>query len=266
MKSGTTSLHEWLGKQPELWMLPVKEPHFFSVHVNFHKGLPWYSAMFADAPVGSLVGESSTSYTDPKWNEVAAERIAATIPAAKLIYVMRHPIDRLVSDLRHEIRQGRETRGLNVAITDAAGGHVRRSCYFACLQPYIERFARDQICVVRLDDLLTDEAPAWAQIFSFLGLPPRPRPTSVHNATADQVKAAWLMRWLRRRSWGRHVRRLPGPMRAAVKSLASGVANDDAPMPPLPDHVARVVWDDVAKLEAWLGLSDPLWKREAAAL
>ena len=265
-RSGTTSLHNWLAAQPEVFMYPGKETHFFSQDWVWANGVDWYAGLFAGARPGQLVGEGSTSYTDPQYHRAAAERMAATVPDVKLLFIVRHPVARLRSDLDHHLRQGRETRPPEIAAADPDAPHAQRSHYFACLEPFIERFDKDQFCVVRFEDVVAPPYRGWDDVLRHLGLPPRPTPATVHNAGAGQPDARWLMQRLRRSRVGPATRRLPAPLRAAAKRLA-GALSRPRPAGPgpvtVPAAVTGPIWADVARLEEWLELEAPLWEDPA---
>ena len=91
----------------------MKEPVFFSDETAWNRGTDWYRSLFAESAPGSLTGEASVEYTDPAVADTAAARIAATIPDARLVCLLRDPIDRLRSHYRHEVQ-----RGLGVARGD----------------------------------------------------------------------------------------------------------------------------------------------------
>src|SRR3954454_4204373 len=84
MKSGTTSLFEWLGEQPEVWLPAMKEPRYFAPghaqnfdrYVDDGYGRDWYFDLFAGAPSGAITGEASPSYTEGGQQFLAAARIA----------------------------------------------------------------------------------------------------------------------------------------------------------------------------------------------
>ncbi len=81
MKSGTTSLYQWLGGQPECALAREKEPDYFSREDVWQRGLEWYSELFADAPLGKLIGEASKSYTKPfQSSPLAARRMPRSFP------------------------------------------------------------------------------------------------------------------------------------------------------------------------------------------
>src|SRR3954470_10329564 len=121
MKCGTTALHRYLDAHPQISMATVKEVNFFIgattapdgdedtwwQHGQWHRGVAWYAGLFDEtAPVR---GETSPGYTSPASTE-AAGRMAAVVPDARLVYLVRHPLDRAVSQYRHHVRDGTETR------------------------------------------------------------------------------------------------------------------------------------------------------------
>ena len=97
-KCGTTSLHEYLDLHPEVAMSREKELDFFVEEKHWGRGVEWYAAQFEDAPVR---GESSPSYTAyPRYRGVP-ERIRRVVPDAKLVYLVRDPVERIVSHFVH---------------------------------------------------------------------------------------------------------------------------------------------------------------------
>src|SRR5271168_5119276 len=103
MKSATTTLHEQLARQPGVCMSRPKEPNFFSDDANYAQGWRWYSSHFRGSRAGVGRGESSTHYTKLPTFPRTVERMVRDLPRIKLIYVMRHPIERLVSQYVHEL-------------------------------------------------------------------------------------------------------------------------------------------------------------------
>src|SRR4051794_28774000 len=206
-KSATTTLYAWLHEQPEVVMSEPKEPAFFAKRWDL--GLDWYRSLF-DAPDGVLTGEASTIYTQPPHDTTVARRMADVVPDARLVYVVRHPIDRLLSHYAHSYRKGRIGKNFEKAMTDPHSVFVGTSCYHERLSPFIAAFPREQICVVRTEDLVaSDDESGWTAILRHLGLPSRPRPTGAHNV-------AWQPRQSRavlRVSGARRRLRVPAPPR-----------------------------------------------------
>jgi hypothetical protein len=265
MKSGTTTLYRWLEAQPEIFLPTTKEPNFFSDETRWARGLSWYGDLFAGAGAQQLAGEASVAYTSPRWSEVAAPRIAETLPTVRLIYLVRHPIERLRSQYRHQVQRGRERRSLPEALRDPDNEYVGHSRYFSCLRPYISAFPREQLCVVRFEDLVSESAPAWRSVVRALGVPDRPAPKGAHNVTGAKRQFTRPMLWLWERELLGAASRLPGPVRRLGKRLLTRGGTSYSQqirrsLAPIPAELERTVWEDIVSLEDWLG-AGPLWER-----
>src|SRR5918995_6359489 len=151
VKGGTTSIHHYLGLHPEINMSKPKELNFFVKELNWDLGIPWYEGRFDDrCPVR---GESSPHYTNlPRYHGVA-QRIHDNIPDAKLLYMVRDPISRILSHWRHATGAGYETGTMEERLAAPEGTYVQRSLYWMQLQPYLEMFPREQIAVFTQEEL-----------------------------------------------------------------------------------------------------------------
>lgn len=179
MKCGTSALHRYLDRHPDISMSEPKELNFFFgpdtvedgeqawVHGTWGLGKEWYTAHFpSDVPVR---GESSPGYTSPDHPE-APERMAKVIPDAQLLYLVRDPVDRAVSQYRHHRRECAERRPMGRALLDGGSQYLARSRYLERLQPYLAHFDRAQIMVVIAEDLLHRRRPALQGVYRFLGV------------------------------------------------------------------------------------------------
>lgn len=183
MKCATSALHEYLDVHPDIGMSRLKELNFFNgpaepphddpdtwwVTGQWHRGLGWYTTQFPDAPVR---GESSPAYTSPSYPEVP-ERMAAVIPDARLLYLVRDPVDRAVSQYAHHVRDGTERRPVDEAVLDPKSQYVARSRYFERLEPFLGLFGRRQIHVVVQERLLVDRDSEIAKVYEHVGVDPR---------------------------------------------------------------------------------------------
>lgn len=168
MKCGTSTLHAQLAAQPQFFMSEPKEPNFFSNDEIYAKTEGWYRGLFRDAPAGAIKGESSTHYTKLPTYPKSVERLAALIPDAKFIYVMRDPVERLISHYIHEWTQGVIICGLDEAI----GKHpelVAYSRYAYQLEPWIARFGGERILPVIFEKLTREPDAELKRIAAFLG-------------------------------------------------------------------------------------------------
>jgi Sulfotransferase family len=183
MKCGTTALHSYLDAHPEIGMARDKEVNFFiggEVAPNgepdtwwrsgqWHRGVGWYAGLF-EATLG-IRGETSPGYTSPASPEVV-DRMAAVVPEAKLVYLVRDPVERAVSQYRHHRRDGSETRSLEEALLDPSSQYVDRSRFAERLRPFLNRFPAEQVLVVVQERLLRDRAPQLARVYRYVGADP----------------------------------------------------------------------------------------------
>lgn len=183
MKCGTTALHRYLDAHPDICMAREKEVNFFiggavAPHVDadtwwrsgqWHRGVGWYAGLF-DA-TRAVRGEASPGYTSPASTEVA-ERMAAVVPEAKLVYLVRNPVERAVSQYRHHCRDGTETRPLEEALLDPGSQYVDRSRYEERLRPFLERFPLEHVHVVVQERLRSDRARELARVYRHVGADP----------------------------------------------------------------------------------------------
>ncbi|MEA2507374.1 MAG: hypothetical protein QOH48_1992 [Actinomycetota bacterium] len=169
-KSGTTSLYEYLRSHPQVFMPDIKELDFFTPGLNWEKGFGWYQRLFEGKPPGiTAVGEASTSYTKYPRYSGSAELIARYIPGARLIYVIRNPIDRLRSHYVHNIAFGTETAPLAEAV-ERNPDYVNFGKYAMQLEQYRSRFSSDRLLVITSEALRTSRTETLRRVYQFLGV------------------------------------------------------------------------------------------------
>ncbi len=182
MKCGTTSLHGHLDAHPDVGMSRPKELNFFfgpdAVDVpdgeetwtlgNWHRGTGWYAAHFD--PGCPVRGESSPGYTSPSHPESAA-RMAAVLPAARLVYAVRDPVRRALSQYGHHRREGTETRPLAEALLDPASQYLARGRYLERLQPFLDTGVFDgRITILAQEELEADLVGTVRRLLGDLGV------------------------------------------------------------------------------------------------
>jgi len=168
MKSATSTLHNQLSAQPGIFMSSPKEPNFFSDDDIYNHGLSWYSGLFSYANARDICGESSTHYTKlPDYSDTI-QRLKAAIPRPKLIYVMRHPVDRLISHYMHQWSEGVISCDINQAI-DRYPELVDYSCYGMQITPYLEEFGHKAVLPLFFDDLKKNKDRALNRVGTFIG-------------------------------------------------------------------------------------------------
>ncbi len=266
LKCGTTSLHHYLNLHPEIAMSRPKELNFFVAELNWPLGTDWYAGHFdRTAPVR---GESSPHYTNrPSFGGVAERMRDVLGDEVRLIYVVRDPIDRMLSHYLHNVGGGYDDRSLADALTDPASSYVSRSRYFFQLEPYIEAFGGERVEIVSREGLKADRPATMRRAFGFLGVDPgftserfeREWETGVAKAGSRFRLMDRAVRLPGLRAIDRNFDRLPESLRWLVERLIHDPRAGEAPKPELPGSLrARLVElfrEDVARLEDFAGRS-----------
>ncbi len=270
LKCGTTSLHHYLGLHPEIQMSKPKELNFFVAELNWDLGMDWYRGRFDDR--FAVRGESSPHYTNLPRFEAVAERIHEHAPDAKLIYMVRDPISRILSHWRHATGAGYETRPMSEALARDDQTYVTRSLYWAQLQPYLELFPRERIAIITQEELQSDRAGTMRKAFQYAGVD--------ESFTSEQFDREWekstakesdqyqLMERLIKlpgfRSFDRNFDRLPERLRWMVEKVVHDPDAPSAPKPELPDEIRDRLLArfgaDVAALQRFAGREFAGWK------
>ena len=171
-KCGTTSLHYYLDRHPEIAMSNHKEPQFFTV-AAWEERLPQYEKLFD--PAARFRGESSTDYTKyPIWQDIP-RRIHSVIPEVKMIYVVGDPVARVVSHYVQLYSILLENRGFSTVVQDwdqPNNPYVAPSRYTTQLEQYLEYFPLEQILVIDQEALRHEREDTLREIFEFLGAAP----------------------------------------------------------------------------------------------
>jgi hypothetical protein len=194
MKCATTSLHFYLDLHPQIFMSRRQELDFFIAERHWNKGLQWYESQFSDD--FGINGESSSSYTKYPLVCDVPERIHSVLPLAKLIYVVRDPVDRIISHYIHEYAQGRENRPIDDALNLLENNHyLDVSKYYLQLRQYLEFYTPDQILVVMTEDLRDQRVSTLQRIFRFLSVDDNFRSDDffrVLNQSSEKRRKNWL--------------------------------------------------------------------------
>lgn len=168
MKCGTTTLAYQLGLQEGVFITDPKEPNFFSDEENWAKGITWYTSLFEGAPEGALLGEASTHYTKWPVHPDAPRRFADYSPDAKLIYMVRDPVARALSHLRHAWTQREMMGDLETAAREMEI-LWRYGLYDKQLQNWLDLYTEEQVLIVALERLNRRPQEEFARVLEFLG-------------------------------------------------------------------------------------------------
>jgi hypothetical protein len=263
LKCGTTSIHHYLGLHPEIQMSRPKELNFFVEELNWDLGLDWYRGRFDSRfPVR---GESSPHYTNlPRYGGVA-ERIREHCPDAKLIYMVRDPIDRILSHWRHATGAGYETGAMEERLAQPDSAYVHRSLYWMQLQPYLKLFPREQIAVLTQEELQSGREQTMRRAFEFAGVDSgfssEQFAREWEKSSAKEGERYQLMERLIRlpgfRSFDRNFDRLPESLRWMVEKVVHDPEKPSAPKPrpseELRSTLVERLREDAQQLQDFIG-------------
>ncbi len=178
MKAGTTSLRFHLNNHPHIH-LPQRELNFFNNQKNFNRALAWYQEQIAKDAKDSatLFGEKSPAYT---LEEFVPKRMHELLPDAKLIWVLRNPVDRTYSNYLHELKLGLENLSFNQALNAEPTRAVKtikyayttNSMYSQQIERFLEFYPKSQCFFVLFDDLIKPYGSTHVlnDLFNFLGV------------------------------------------------------------------------------------------------
>lgn len=262
-KCATTSLWGALDQHPDITMAAGKETQFFLWH--HAQGEAFYEGRFDKS--ARVRGESCPDYTALPFSEGVAERIKAMVPHARLVYLVRNPVDRVVSHWLHASERGRDPRPLaEVVARDDFGDteYAQRSRYWWQLEPFLREFGDERVLILLQEDLRHRGPEVLEEVFRFAGVDPAAAPpdagtTQLHLSDVKKQPPALVARAI----LGRRTATSPPPrawqanaVKWATERFGSPVERpevDDATRERIVDHVR----EDVRALSAHLGR--PLW-------
>jgi hypothetical protein len=150
-KCGTSGLHYILGTHPEISMSSPKELNFFIGERNWSRGVEWYREHFD--PEAAVRGESSPNYTTYPHHLGIPERMHGVVPDAKLIFLVRDPLERIAAHWVHNYAKRRERGELRETLLHPNTTYVLRSKYHAQLRQFLNFYALSQVLVIDQADL-----------------------------------------------------------------------------------------------------------------
>lgn len=255
MKCATTSLHGYLAQHPHVFMSGPKELNFFSDEARFERGVAWYASQFPDNR--PIRGETSPNYTKRHLFPDTANRIARLLPDASLIYIVRHPVARFLSNYVHAVARGRETRSLNELLRAADRNYsvlFDTGRYMFQLEAYLEHFPPARIRVLRMEDLETRHCAVVQEALTFLGADPSLHP---HSDTGVRLHESASKRKPRR--WTRLLAASGRPGNALLRRLPAALTSSPIGHPRLSLDQRRQLMDnyaeDIHRLERFAGRS-----------
>lgn len=264
MRSGTTSLYSALSAHPEVFVAPGKELRFFDL--QYERGMDWYREQFQGSEGVVAAGEASQTYM---YDPVALERMAAHLPDARLIAILRDPVERAYSHYWLNRSRGREPLAFNEALeaeperlerpsmTDRFFySYVDRGRYLVQLDRVCSFYDRSDVHVMLFDDLRDHPVQALEGVFRFLGVDERVtspsvgRPVNAYQAFRS-LRLRAMTKWVEQRGWSR-VGRAMGALNR--RRSAYPAMSQDARQ-----HLGATFHEDNAALARWLDRDLSMW-------
>lgn len=175
-KSGTTSLAYLLDQHPSISVSDPKEPHFFTQ--NFSNGKEWYKQRF-NSGNESICIDASTSYSMApikrkkfkEYHDGVPKKVYEFNPHAKLIYILRNPVERIYSGYWHDFRVGRNrSKSFSELIRDPNYIHMDISDYYNQIQLWLQYYPLENFLFLKFEDFKRDYDNTIKKCFDFLGL------------------------------------------------------------------------------------------------
>ena len=289
-RSGTTSLYRYLSQHPDIFVAPVKEPHYFAaddfpdrfigpgddrLNRRLIRNQKRYEQLFATASGKRVIGESSAFYL---CHPHAAKRIARACPDPKIIIMLRDPVERAYSAHMYLVRDGRETlsftEGLRREAERRAQGfepmwwYTELGRYYTQVKRFLDVFGEQRVKVLLFDDLCANPAQMVHSVFDFLGVRGDiPLDTSIRYNSAGVPRSRTIYTLVDTFLSGplalkRRVKALmPSSVSTALRSRVMNTLITPVPMSPdVPAQLRGLFAEDVSKLEELLGRDLRCWQ------
>ncbi len=260
-KAGTTSLYFHLKRHPEVFLPSVKEPRYFTPEVRESLSLEQYRALYAGAAGYTAIGDITPFYL-PK--EGAAERIRKVCPGAKIVIMLRDPVERAYSHFLYEHRNA-DTESFRKALLEYEARPDRRGepsqefiehgSYYGQVRRYLETFGSDSVLILLFENLARDPNQLLGEIARHIGVDPEffvGRDFSeAHNVYFAPKSNA--VSWAQSLKLTKH---LPASLKLALRPFLFNMQK-----PPLDDESRRRLQElydpDLTRLEELLGRKLP---------
>lgn len=263
-KAATTSLHHYLDQHPDIAMAPAKELRFF----QGPRYLEWVDLYRSNFDLDSrLVGEATTTYSRSPAVPGVAERMAKLVPEARLILVVRDPVERAFASYVEERFHGLETRPLERAfadLDDPFNPYLAGSRYATQYLEYTRFYDPEALLVIDIADVSLDPVASMKETFGFLGVDPHVDidVETRHNVRAEKRFYSSFGERLRSSDLGRRIRLLPTPVRRILTGPAHALLSSSGHLE-IPIALRRAVGealaDDAAAFRSLTGRPFPHW-------
>lgn len=196
MRGGTTWLHQLLASHPDVYV-PTRRKEIYFFDLYYERGLEWYQGFFppgAEAAQYRALGEITPTYF---YRSYAPERIAEVPSIARLILIVRNPIDRVYSHYGLLVKNGQYSGSFEAFLSDRPD-MIQQGFYAQYLRNYRRHFDEDQILVLVYEEATNDVPRTKATLGRFLDVPPEGFPLaagakSVNRSYRPRVPFAYAL-------------------------------------------------------------------------
>jgi hypothetical protein len=169
MRAGTTTLYDYCAQHREIGVSRVKETDYFIKSKNLNRGLNWYKGQFPKRT--KICGEFSPNYSKALAFPNVPERMHATLPNAKIIYIVRHPVDRAISQYNHAYLSGKNPPDVAHLMGSHEWEHlIDTSSYHRQIKAFLKHYHASQLLVLNFDDLTKKPMETLSRVADFLGV------------------------------------------------------------------------------------------------
>ena len=256
MKCGTSSLFRYLRSHPDLISSYTKETDFFLTPENFAKGLDFYQSYFKGEGLHTF--EASPNYTKRQTFPGVPERMHSVVPNAKLIYVMRDPVKRIVSNYLHQYATRDENRSFSESIRSPDSNYIQISRYFYQLEAFLEYYPKEKIHLVQSEELNQHPEKILREVCAFMEIPFSIDPEILgirYHDSAQKVRISQLQVTLSEKTSSRRLKRF---IRKSTRFLGKPM---ETPIPTEAEieFIREILQPDIDQMREFSGMGLSGW-------
>ncbi|MCB1782656.1 MAG: sulfotransferase domain-containing protein [Alphaproteobacteria bacterium] len=264
MRAGTTMLQDLLDGVQGICLARMKETDFFIKSKNYHLGKSWYEGQFKRRQ--DICGEISPNYTKRDVFPEAAELLYKSNPNAKLIYIVRDPVARAISQFNHTFLMSGKPEIENL-LDSHEGRHILNTSRYAWqIEPWLETFGRKSVLIVDFKDITKNTSETIKDICSFIGAGEDITVSSQHSISNSTEQIGALPVWwkeMRENPLGNAIRAsMPrNAVRLAKKILTSRAPLQNPPKIPhsIKSEIRKMLSEDTERFREITGLPFAEW-------
>lgn len=261
MRAGTTSLHNWLSQYSAVSLPKMKETDFFIEGKNWSRGFGWYRGLF---DTSKLTAEISPNYSKRDVFRGVPERVARANSDTRLVYIVRDPVDRAVSQYQHSWLANGMPDPEDLPGTHDEDHILASSRYAYQMEAWLEQFPQESLLLVDFAELVSSPQEVLQAVARHAGFEPPERlpENSILNSSAELRRMPPWWQGLRESRIGTQLRSIaPGELVRAARN-AVGAPTRMAP-PPISDklrqHFAAKLAQDAKYLRKLTGRQFANW-------